>query len=376
MADPAELPEPDRIEGAPHPRETHRLIGHEDAEAGFLDAFTSQRLHHAWMISGPEGVGKATLAWKIARFLRANPPADPNDMFGAPPAPTSLDTPEDHPVFRQALALAEPGIFLLRRGANDKGDRLSAALRVQEVRRMRAFFSLSVVDGGRRVVIVDSADEMNNEAANALLKSLEEPPAGTIFLLISHTPSRLLPTIRSRCRELRVGPLSPDLLGEALAQAGTDPGGDAEALGELARGSVGRALTLAHLDGLATYREIVQVFMGAPRYDRAAAIRLANSATGAANVARYGLIIDLLSQFLARLARAGAGHIPTVPLSPDEPALLARLSPNLHASQAWARLEQDLSARAAHGRAVNLDPAALILDMVFKINETAAKRAA
>ncbi len=376
MADPTDLPEADRVEGAPHPRETLRLIGHEDAEAAFLEAFTSHRLHHAWMISGPQGVGKATLAWKIARFLRATPSTDADGLFGAPPIPETLDIPDTHPVFHQARALAEPGIFLLRRGANRTGDKLSAELRVDEVRRMRAFFSLSVVDGGRRVVIVDSADEMNTEAANALLKSLEEPPAGTLFLLISHTPSRLLPTIRSRCRELRVSPLTPPLLAEALAQAGTDPGNDAEALGELARGSVGRALTLANLDGLAVYREIVHVFMGAPRYDRPAAIRLANSATGAANAARYGLILELLGQFLARLARAGAGHSPACALSPDEPALLTRLSPDIRSSQAWARLQQELSARAAHGRAVNLDPAALILDMVFRINETAAKRAA
>ena len=145
---------------------------------------------------------------------------------------------------------------------------------------MRDFFTYSVADGGRRAVIVDSADEMNVQAANALLKSLEEPPAGTVFLLVSHAPSRLLPTIRSRCRELRVAPLATEALARALDGTGTDPGPDAAPLTELAGGSVGEALRLTHLDGLAAYAEIVAIFSAAPRYDRLAAIKLADSAAG------------------------------------------------------------------------------------------------
>ncbi len=282
MADPMDLPEPDRVEGAPHPRETEHLVGHPAAEAAFLEAFNSGRLHHAWMISGPRGIGKATLAWKIARFLRANPPGEAG-LFG-PPA--SLDTPPDHPVTQQSRALAEPGIFLLRRGPNDKGDRLSDQLRVDEVRKMRAFFGLSVVDGGRRVVIVDSADEMNTGAANALLKNLEEPPSGTVFLLVTHAPTRLLPTIRSRCRELRVAPLAPDALAAALTGAGHPPGDDAPALSELAGGSVGEALRLINGDGLALYAKLCATFERSPRYDRPRAIALADSTAGAANRAR------------------------------------------------------------------------------------------
>ena len=210
MADPAELPEPDRIEGAPHPRETARLYGHEAAEAAFLDAAISGRLHHAWLITGPRGTGKATLAWRLARFLLATPPAGETGLFGAAPPPMSLDIDPEHPVARRMRALSEPGLFLLRRGANDKGDRLSAEIRVDEVRKLKGFFSLSATDGGRRVVIVDAADEMNTAAANAVLKLLEEPPRGAVLLLVSHQPNRLLPTIRSRCRELRLAPLAPD----------------------------------------------------------------------------------------------------------------------------------------------------------------------
>ena len=378
MADPAELPEPDRIEGAPHPRETVQLYGHAAAEAAFLEAAASGRLHHAWLITGPRGTGKATLAWRLARYLLATPAAPAgDDMFGAPPPPASLDIDPEHPVARRLRALSEPGLFLLRRGPNDKGDRLSADIRVDEVRKLKGFFSLSAADNGRRVVIIDAADEMNTAAANAVLKLLEEPPRGAVLLLVSHQPNRLLPTIRSRCRELRLGPLGPDDLAAALAGAGDLPAPEtAAALADLAGGSVGEALRLVHLDGLALYRDILAVFEPAPRYDRPRAIALAGSAAGAANTQRYEMILRLLELFLARLARTGAGHPPAAEAAPGETALLTRLAPDRAAARRWAGLQQVLSGRAEHGRAVNLDPAALILDMVFRINESAGAASA
>lgn len=369
MSDPADLPEPDRVEGAPHPRETKRLLGQTDAEARFLEAYNSGRLHHAWLITGPRGVGKATLAWRLARFLLATPPDD-GGMF-APEPPTTLDVDPEHPVARRLLALSEPGLFLLRRGPNDKGDRLSQDIRVDETRKLKGFLHMSASDGGRRVVIVDSADELNTNAANAILKLLEEPPEGAVFLMVSHQPTRLLPTIRSRCRELRLSPLSPEVLTDALAAAGTEGDIQTDALGQLAAGSVGEALTLTHLDGLGLYAEICAIFAEAPRYDRPRALKLSTLATGAANVDRYDLILHLFDLFLTRLARTGAGLPPAAEAAPQEAAILARLSPGGAAARAWATTQQELSAAAQHGRAVNLDPSALILDMVFRINETA-----
>ena len=376
MADPDALPEPDRVEGAPHPRETLRLLGHAAAEAGFLEAYASHRLHHAWLITGPRGVGKATLAWKIARFLLATPPDAGAGLFGEAPAPASLEIDHEHPVARRTRALAEPRLLLIRRSPNDKGDRLSGEIRAQDVRRLRDFFGLSAADGGRRVVIVDAADEMNTSAANALLKMLEEPPRGAVLLLVSHQPSRLLPTIRSRCRELRLAPLGADDLARALEAAAVTAVPDPAALAELSGGSVGEAVTLAAHDGLETYAGLTRIFTAAPRFDRPAAIRLAESCAGAANTPRLALVLRLFDLFLARLARAGAGHPPGAEAAPGEAALLARLSPDPAAARAWARLAQELSARASHGRAVNLDPAALILDMIFRINETASSQAA
>jgi len=373
-ADPAR-PEPDRIDGAPHPRETHRLIGQGAAEATFLDAYASGRMHHAWLIGGPAGIGKATLAWRIARFLLATPfETAEAGLFDAPPPPDSLDIAPDHPVARRMAALSEPRLFLLRRPYDDKSQRLKQEITVDEVRRLKGFFALSAADGGRRAVIVDAADEMNVNAANALLKLLEEPPADTAMLLVSHQPARLLPTIRSRCRALRCTPLGPADLAQALAAAGVEAQGDDAALAELAGGSVGAAFRLAQADGLALYAEILALIRD--RQDRSRALKLADSAAGRGAETRRDLILWLFDLFLARLARAGVAGPPQVQAAPGEADLLTRLAPDAAAGRLWAARQQELGARARHGRAVNLDPAALILDMILKIHETAGARSA
>lgn len=365
--------EPDRAPGAPHPRDTHQLIGQGAAENDFLDAYNTGRLHHAWLVTGPRGVGKATLAWRIARFLLTTS-QDDGGMFGAPAAPTSLETDPDHPVLRRMHALSEPRLFLLRRPWNPDTERLRKEITVDEVRKMKGFFSHSSADGGRRVVIIDAADEMNPNAANALLKLLEEPPADTVLLLVTHQPTHLLPTIVSRCRALRCRSLAPSEVTEALHQAGVDPGMDADALTSLTGGSVGGALRLINLEGLQLYTEMIAVFDN-PN-DRQRALKLAEGAAGRANANRFALLLELFDLFLARVARTGVSGPPQPPAAEHESRLLERLCPGTRASQHWATVQQELGARARHGRAVNLDPATLILDMVLKIHETAAQTAA
>lgn len=303
-----EIPEPDRVEGAPHPRETQALFGHARAEAEFLAAFSSGRLHHGWLITGPLGVGKATLAWRIARFLLATPPAD--GLFAAPP-PDSLAIDPDHPVARRVSALAEGRLFLLRRAWDEKAKRLKTQITVEEVRRMKAFFALSAADGGRRVAIVDPADEMNVSAANALLKLLEEPPEGVTILLVCHQPSRLLPTIRSRCRELRLAPLAPEDMARALAAAGVEAD-DPAALAELAGGSAGEAIRVANLEGVKLYRALVGLLSTLPRLDRAKLVALADAASGKGAEPQFELMLTLIDLFLAR---RGSG-----PISPSRSA--------------------------------------------------------
>lgn len=367
---------PDQIDGAPHPRDTATLYGQAQAEAAFLSAYATGRLHHAWLLGGPKGVGKATLAWQIARFLLATPPIDADGLFGAPPAPASLWIDPQHPVARRIQSGGEGGLKSVVRTPNPTTERLRDQIVVDDIRRLGGFFQMSAADGGRRVVIIDAADDMNTSAANALLKMLEEPPANATLLLISHQPSRLLPTIRSRCRSLRLLPLGAADMACALEQAGApgqDAGGAAAALAELSAGSVGAALTLSLLDGLGLYGDLMALFQRLPDLDRARALKLAETAAQRGNEARLDLLFDLLDLALTRLARCGAtGAPPKAEASPDEARILLRLAPDAAAGRAWAQLAQDILARVRHGRAVNLDPAALVLDTLFKIQHTAA----
>ena len=374
---PEDIPEPDRIEGAPHPRETARLHGHDGAEAAFLSAFTSGRLHHGWLICGPRGVGKATLAWRLARFLLDAPSDDGGGgLFGAPPPPETLDTPEDSPLARRLRALSEPRLFLLRRPWDDKNSRLRQEITVEEARAMKSFFTLSAADGGRRVAIIDAADELNTSAANAVLKLLEEPPAGATFFLIAHQPHRLLPTIRSRCRELRLSPLPPEALAQALTAAGGEVSStDAQPLAELAGGSVGEAFRLTNLDGLKLYAALISLFSTLPRLDRPRALALADMGTGKGAEAQFDLILTLIDLFLTRLARAAATRQLPPEAAPGESALLTRLSDHPDAARHWADIAQSLAQRARRGKAVNLDPAALLMDMVLTLEKTAGSLA-
>ena len=353
--DPEDIPEADRVPGAPHPRMTARVIGQDHAIRDFIEATQGGRLHHAWLLTGPRGVGKATLAWAIARWLLSGAVGD------------DLSVPADAPAARRLAALSEPNLQLVRRPWDDKAGRLRAEITVDEIRKLLSFFHLSAAEGGRRIAIIDAADEMNVAAANALLKVLEEPPKDGLILMIAHQPARLLPTIRSRCRILRLNPLKPDLMTQALAGLGVDE--DAEALAALSDGSVGEALRLAGQDGLKRYQQIVDLFATLPRMDRLAAAKLADAAAGRANADGdpFDLSITLLDRFLTRTARAGLMGAPLPQAARGEGALLARLSPDDRAARDWADAQARLSARARAGRAVNLDPAALVMDMLTEL---------
>ena len=369
MSVPDEIPEPDRIEGAPHPRETVELFGQDEAAATFLDAFNQGRMHHSWLITGPKGVGKATLAWNIARFLLDS---DTNTGMFAAPAKDSLQISPDNPVFRRVAALAEPGVFLCRRPWDEKAKRLKKAITVEEVRKLKSFFTLSSSDGGWRIAIVDAADEMNTSAENALLKVLEEPPAKTIILLISHQPAKLLPTIRSRCRELRCTALAPEALDNAMTQAGFSDVPNISALSALSGGSAGEAIDLLANDGLETYENIISLLATAPRMNRPRIIMLAEKCAGKGSENHYDMTVRLLLIALSRLALGGArgGRDDTIQ---GEAELSARLSANAYQAREWANLVQELTGRITHARAVNLDPAQVILDTFISIDATAGR---
>jgi DNA polymerase-3 subunit delta' len=239
-----EREEGDRLESAPHPRENIALVGHAAAQAEILAAWNAGRFPHALLIGGPEGIGKATLAYRIARFVLSNPP----------PGVESLDVPADRPTARQVAALSHPDFLLLRRIAPEEDKKLPTEIKVEEIRKLVKFFGTTAAGGGYRVCIVDSLDELNKSGANALLKILEEPPARSLFLLISHSPGRLLATIRSRCQRIALRPLSGDEVEEAVRKLALKiedlPLDKIPAAAKASGGSVRHALSLLLGQGL------------------------------------------------------------------------------------------------------------------------------
>lgn len=366
MADDAPLPQPDQVEGAPHPRDTSVLFGQDAAERAFLDAWSSGRMHHAWMLTGPQGVGKATLAWRIARFLLAD--TGEAGIFGPP---DTLDMPTDAPAFRKAAALSDPRLVLLRRPWNDKTKKLRTEITVEEVRKLKSFFGMSAADGGWRVAIVDAMDEMNGAAANAFLKLLEEPPEKVALLLVTHQPGRLLPTIRSRCRELRLTPLSAEPLAKAMAEAGFEARDQAQSLAQLSGGSAGEAIGMLTSDGVKIYRDIIGMMSTMPGADRRRVVQFAESMGGRDAAARGDLAHRLIRLSLHRLARTGAVGATPPEAVEGERDVLSRLSPTPASARDWAACAEAVTARVAHARAVNLDPAQVMLDTCLHIDATA-----
>ena len=366
------LHEADRIDGAPHPRNTIQLFGHEAAERAFVDAYAKGRLHHAWLLTGPRGIGKATFAWRAARFLLsvATAPSDAGLLGEAPPAPDTLDVATDALISRRIAALSEPGLLLIRRAWDTDRKRLKTQITVDEVRKLGGFFGLSSADGGHRAVIVDSADEMNVSASNALLKVLEEPPRNATLILISHAPARLLPTIRSRCRELRLSALSPADMERALSQAGHE-GELSPALRTIASGSVGEAIRLHANDGPELYSQIIELLGNCPQMDRSRAVKFAETVAQRGNVQRLETAIYLLELAISRLAYIGVGHTAEADAASGENESFRELSPTPRAARKWAELQHEITGRFRHGRDVNVDPQSLVLDALLKINEAA-----
>lgn len=245
-------------------RETTVLFGHSAAEAALLDAYKSGRIAHAWLIGGLHGIGKATLAYRMARFVLANPdPASPAVQNAA-----TLDVDPTSHAARMVASGAHGGLLTLQRTLNDKGVPRTV-ITIDEVRETVSFFGSTAAAGGWRVCVVDCMDELNPNGANALLKILEEPPPRSLFLLVSHAPARLLPTIHSRCRKLNLRPLTPDEVSQALVAA-TGLAPDAPELADMAAlcdGSVGGALSLMDARALRLSRRVTALLDALPRVD-------------------------------------------------------------------------------------------------------------
>lgn len=362
-----DLPEIDRLDGFPHPRATERVYGHEAAERTLVEAFESDRLHHGWLIAGAEGIGKATLAYRFARFLLATPSERQSG---------SLDVADDTTASRQVRALSHPGLLVIRRAYDQKAKRFPASISVDEVRRLKAFLGRTADEGAYRAVIVDQADELNISAANALLKSLEEPPPRTVFLLISSAPARLLTTIRSRVRMLDLQPLESDPLKRAVTQAFAGSEDEVAAappspsewdrLERLSGGSVRRLISLHTAKGLALFDRISTLIEALPKPDWGQVHALGDELQAAAAEPRYELFFELLLDHVSRLIRTQA----TGSGQGADQALAARLIGEAKLAS-WAGLWERVAADKAEVDALNLDRKAFILETFSRLEALA-----
>lgn len=292
----------DAIDGVPDPAENPKLVGHAAAAAMLAGAYRAGKLPHALLLCGPLGIGKATLAFHLAHHLIRHPEARRAPAQLEPPDPASS-------IFRQVAMGAHPGVLHLSRRANDSGSGFKSVITVEEICRIARLLSLTAHDGGYRVVIVDPAEDMNVNAANALLKNLEEPPARTLFVLISHVSGRLLPTIRSRCQTVLLKPLADAEVADVLAALEVPlPGDSAPALLARAAGSPRAAVLFTHYGGL-EITEAVERLAAAANFDIAGCHRLADALSQRDRTVQFDIfnaaVQDSAARTAAHAARAG-----------------------------------------------------------------------
>lgn len=353
----------------PLPRETADLIGHAAAETAMVDAANAGKIPHAWLITGPPGIGKATLAYRFARYILsdAGAAADGPGLFGdaLPPAESSLDISHDDPVFAQVAAGSHPDMLVIERGYDEKRKKMRGEIVVDDVRQIGSFLRLTPSLGGWRVVVLDSADEMNRNAANAVLKLLEEPPRQALLLLVSHAPGRLLPTIRSRCRTVRLGPLSDAQVGDLLSRhlPKLDPA-TSETLVALAEGSIGRALSLAADGGIKALEELLSALASYPAIRDLAVLELADRWTRAAKGEEadpFETGIALLDWWLGRVARDAALDAVPVDHIPGMGAAAERLAKTLGPAGIAERRVQ-IAAMLGRGGRLSLDKRQMLVE--------------
>ncbi len=372
------------MSASPEPWQNSGLLGHAEAERHLLDAWAGGKLAHGWLLTGPRGIGKMTLACRFARFLLANPERAGDDgLFAAEPSPPpdSLEISEEHPVFRRIASGGHVDLHIVERGFVD-GDtdteranrKRHTVISVDDVRAACRSMALTASEGGWRIVIVDGADEMNANAANALLKLLEEPPARSVLILVAHSGGRLPPTIASRCCRLRLMPLDPETLSKLMGIYRPQLDGDARRrLISLADGSIRRALALADGEGLAVHDDLMALLAGLPDLDTSAAHEFTRRFGRREADVAWQTATDLIARCLNRMISAGARQtgVAAMGFDPKDAECLTRLL-SMASLDCWLSVWEKSCGLFAQAHSVHLDRRQVMLE-ILGILQTAAR---
>jgi DNA polymerase-3 subunit delta' len=352
------------------PRRNPDLVGHDEAEREIIDSWASGRFTHSWMLTGPKGVGKATLAYRMARFVLSG--GGEEDLFGGPPA--SLGLGEEHPVFRQVSALGHPDFLAVTRRLDKSGKKLAQSISVDVARQIPGFMSLTPSAGDWRVVVIDAVDEMRREASNAILKILEEPPRQSLIILVCHQPSRILPTIRSRCRRLALQPLNHDVVVELLGRHHPEMDSTIRMrVADMADGSIGRAMSLIDAGGLDLMADLDALLDGLPVLDPKLMHGLADNVARAGAERRFEVMIDMVYRRLGQaISRSAAGR--TGEIGKDGLLGAVAAAANAGSLEPWIEVWEKVARLGRAVATVNTDRKQAALDALLSIQAVAHRK--
>ena len=362
----------DKIAGAPHPMLANEIIGHSSQKLSFLSSFASNRLPQCWLLAGDMGIGKASFAWLIAKFLLTTKyqPADLKIDLSKTNINSILE-PQSGSTLNRIISGSEQRVYVVRRGYNEKRKAFFKNISIEDVRKLQSYCSLSIADGGKRIIIIDTADDLNKSSSNALLKLLEEPPKNTIFLLISHQPNLLLPTIKSRCQKLSFSNLDQTDLGAVLTAIGCkiEPS-DEVSLSILSKGSAGAACRLINFNCINLYRDILDLASSLPNLNTNKILRLNQNYFAKAKPSEFEIFIEMMQHFFSRLCKTGVMQKPVLPsVTDNEEKIMKRLCPNLKSARLWSEAANISLAKLNKGYLLNIDIESLILDAFIYLEE-------
>ena len=363
----------DKIAGAPHPMLANEIIGHSSQKLSFLSSFASNRLHQCWLLAGDMGIGKASFAWLIAKFLLTTKyqPADLKIDLNETNINSILE-PQSGNTLNRIISGSEQRVYIVRRGYNEKRKTFFKNISIEDVRKLQSYCSLSIADGGKRIIIIDTADDLNKSSSNALLKLLEEPPKNTIFLLISHQPNLLVPTLKSRCQKLSFSNLDQTDLGAVLKAIGCKiERSDEVSLSILSKGSAGAACRLINSNCINLYSDILNISSSLPNLNTNKILQLSQNYFAKAKPGEFEIFLEMMQHFFSRLCKTGAMQKPLLPsVTENEAKIMRNLCPNLKSAHLWSEAANITLAKLNKGYLLNIDIESLILDAFIYLEKS------